>query len=122
MMQASFQVKERIQMREYTERIRVWITKEDYDKVKERMKEAGIKNMSSYIRKMALNGYMIRLDLSDLKEVLRLMRITANNMNQYAKRANENGSIYLADIRDIQRREEEIWQLLKAILERLSDL
>ena len=109
-------------MREYTERIRVWITKEDYDKIKERMKEAGIKNMSAYIRKMALNGYMIRLDLSDLKEVLRLMRITANNMNQYAKRANEDGSIYLADIRDIQRREEEIWQLLKAILERLSSL
>lgn len=109
-------------MREYTERIRVWITKEDYDKIKERMKEAGIKNMSAYVRKMALNGYMIRLDLSDLKEVLRLMRITANNMNQYAKRANEDGSIYLADIRDIQRREEEIWQLLKAILERLSSL
>lgn len=109
-------------MREYTERIRAWITKEDYDKIKERMKEAGIKNMSAYIRKMALNGYMIRLDLSDLKEVLRLMRITANNMNQYAKRANEDGSIYLADIRDIQRREEEIWQLLKAILERLSSL
>ena len=89
-------------MRKYTDRIRVWIKPEDRELIKKKMEEAGIKNMSAYIRKMAIDGYVIRLDMSDVKEVSRLLRINANNINQYAKRANETGNIYLEDIRDIQ--------------------
>jgi hypothetical protein len=84
------------------------------------MKEAGINNMAAYIRKMAIDGYVVRLDLSDVKEVTRLLRINSNNINQYAKRANETGSIYLEDIKDIQRSQEELWKLMKGILLRLS--
>lgn len=75
-------------MREYTDRIRVWIKPGDKEKIRKRMAEAGIRNMSAYIRKMAIDGYVIKLDLSDVKEVSRLLRINANNINQYAKRAN----------------------------------
>ena len=82
-------------MREYTDRVRVWIKPEERKLIERRMKEAGIRNMSAYIRKMAIDGYVIRLDLSDLKEVSRLMGINSNNLNQYAKKANETGSIYL---------------------------
>ena len=74
-------------MREYTDRIRVWIKPGDKEKIRKRMAEAGIRNMSAYIRKMAIDGYVIKLDLSDVKEVSRLLRINANNINQYAKRA-----------------------------------
>jgi hypothetical protein len=87
-----------------------------------KMEEAGIKNMSAYIRKMAIDGYVIKLDLSDVKEVSRLLRINANNMNQYAKRANENGSIYLEDIKVIKAQQEELWELMKKILQRLSTI
>ena len=52
-------------MREYTDYIRVMLKKGDREKIEERMKEAGIKNMSAYIRKMAIDGYVVRLDLSD---------------------------------------------------------
>ena len=69
-------------MREYTDRIRVWIKPGDKEKIKKRMAEAGIRNMSAYIRKMAIDGYVIKLDLSDVKEVSRLLRINANNINQ----------------------------------------
>ena len=69
--------------------IYVRVTKEEWKKIHDRMREAGMKNMSAYIRKMALNGYLIHLDLSDVREVLRLLRISSNNLNQYAKRANE---------------------------------
>ena len=109
-------------MREYTDRIRVWIRKEDRELIKKKMEEAGISNLSDYIRKRAIDGYVIRLDLSDVKEVSRLLRINANNINQYAKRANETGSIYLEDIKDVQRQQEELWILMKEILQRLATI
>ena len=58
------------------------------------MKQTGIRSIGVYLRKMSLEGYCIQLDLSDVKEVVRLLRICSNNLNQYAKKANETGSIY----------------------------
>ena len=102
--------------------IYVRVTKEEWKKIHERMEEAGMKNLSAYIRKMALNGYLVHLDLSDVREVLRLLRISSNNLNQYAKRANETGSIYEADIKDLQKSHREILSLMGDILDRLSSI
>ena len=109
-------------MREFTDPFIVRFKPGDRDIVRRKMKEAGINNMAAYIRKMAIDGYVVRLDLSDVKEVSRLLRINANNINQYAKRANETGSIYLGDIKDIKRGQEELWILMKDILQRLSTI
>lgn len=106
----------------YTDMIRFRIHDGDRELIKKRMKESGISNMSDYIRKMAIDGYVIRLDLSDVKEVSRLLRINANNINQIAKRANETGCIYQADIKTVQKQQEEIWKMMKAILQRLSSI
>ena len=84
------------------------------------MKEAGIENMSAFVRKMAIDGYVIHLDLSDVKEVSRLLRINANNINQCAKRANETGNIYYGEIKRIQAQQEQLWMMMKAIMQRLS--
>ena len=78
------------------------VSKADRERIREKMDELGVMNMSAYIRKMALDGYCVKLDLQDLKELIRLLRICSNNLNQYAKKANETGSIYLADIQDLQ--------------------
>ena len=109
-------------MREYTDYIRVKLTKDDRRRIRERMEEAGITNMSAYIRKMAIDGYLVKLDLSDMNEVARLLRINSNNINQYAKRANESGSIYLEDIKEIQNQQERLWESMKKILQRLSTI
>ena len=53
------------------------VTPEEWDLIRERMREAGMTNTSAYIRKMALNGYVINVDLGDVKEVLRLLRINS---------------------------------------------
>ena len=90
--------------------------------IEEKMKTAGFKNISQYLRKMAIDGYTINLDLSDMKEALRLLRIMSNNLNQYAKKANESGSIYLTDIEDLKRRHEEIFNVMKEVLSQLSAL
>ena len=102
--------------------IYIKIKPEEKEMIREKMKEAGIKNMSAYIRKMAIDGYIVKLDLSDVKEVSRLLRINANNINQIAKRANETGCIYRADIKTVEKQQEEIWQMMKAILQRLSSI
>jgi len=102
--------------------IYVRVTEDEWNKIHERMREAGMRNLSAYIRKMALNGYLIRLDLSDVKEVLRLLHISSNNLNQYAKRANETGSIYEADIKDLQESHRKILKLMGELLDRLSSI
>lgn len=109
-------------MREYTDTFLVRFRPGERDIVRQKMKEAGIKNMAAYIRKMAIDGYVINLDLSDVKEVSRLLRINSNNLNQYAKQANTNGSIYYADIKNLQRQHSELLQLMKAILHRLNSI
>ena len=87
-----------------------------------KMDEIGIRNKSSYLRKMALDGYCVNLELEDVKEMVSLLRYCSNNLNQYAKRANESGSIYAEDIRDLQQRQEEIWEIAKEILARLATI
>lgn len=77
-------------------------SKEEVERIHEKMDELGIRSMGAYLRKMALDGYCIRLDLQDVKALVSLLRICSNNLNQYAKRANETGSIYRADIEDLQ--------------------
>ena len=77
-------------MREYTDTFLVRFKEGERDIVRRKMEEAGIRNMAAYIRKMAIDGYVIRLDLSDVKEVARLLRINSNNLNQYAKRARQH--------------------------------
>ena len=104
------------------DRLELRLKNGEMDLIEKRMKEAGMKNMSAYIRKMAIDGYVIRLDLSDLKEVSRLMGINSNNLNQYAKKANETGSIYLNDIRILQDQHEKIWEELREIKFKLASI
>ena len=95
-------------------------SKEEVERIHQKMDELGIRSMGAYLRKMALDGYCINLDLQDVKEMVSLLRRCSNNLNQYAKRANETGSIYRADINDLQERLEEIWTDMKEVLVRLA--
>ena len=97
-------------------------SKEEVERIHQKMDELGIRSMGAYLRKMALDGYCINLDLQDVKELVSFLRICSNNLNQYAKRANETGSIYEADIKDLQERLEEIWMDMKEVLVRLSSI
>ncbi len=109
-------------MREYNDYIRVMLKDGDREKIEKRMKEAGVKNMSAYIRKMAIDGIIVNLDITELNETTRLLRINANNLNQYAKRANETGSIYLEDIKELKEQLDGIWDTLKDIWKKISHI
>ena len=97
-------------------------SQEEVDRIHQKMDAAGIRSLGAYLRKMALDGYCIRLDLGDVTEMTRLLRICSNNLNQYAKWANETGSIYAADIQDLKVRLDEIWENQKLLLKKLADI
>lgn len=86
------------------------------------MREAGTTNMGAYLRKMALDGYILRLDLPELKEMLSQLRYMGNNVNQIAKRANEVGVIDEMDIRSVSKRQERMLEQMARLLEKLSGL
>ena len=87
-----------------------------------KMREAGTTNMGAYLRKMALDGYILRLDLPELKEILSQLRYMGNNVNQIAKRANEVGVIDEMDIRGVSKRQERMLEQMARLLEKLSGL
>ena len=100
-----------------------FLANEEEEKViRQKMKESGVTQIGAYLRKMAIDGYIVNLDLSDTKEVIRLLRICSNNLNQYTKKAHETGSIYEEDILEMKQKQEELWNLMKAILDKLSSI
>lgn len=105
-----------------SEMLYVRLTPEEKKQIEEKMTQLGILNMSAYIRKMTLDGYCIRLDLSVIREMTNQISRIGNNLNQVAKRANETGSIYQDDIRDLQKKFDEIIALEKAILTSLASV
>ena len=100
-------------MKEYSKGIYVKFKPEEVEMLHNRMKEAGNQNMSAFIRKMALNGYMIIPEWPELKGVLSLHSRISNNLNQYAKKANETGNIYREDITELKEMHDEQTKLLK---------
>ena len=75
-----------------------------------------------YLRKMALDGYVVKLDLPELKELVSLMRRSSNNLNQLTRKVHETGRVYDADLEDISQRQEQLWEGVSQILTQLSKL
>ena len=98
------------------------LTDQEKKLITEKMKIAGIPKMSTYLRKMAIDGYILKLDMPELKEMISLMRYSSNNLNQIAKRTNETGRTYEADIQSIQDSQEKIWSGINRILRRLGEI
>ena len=99
--------------------IYVWVRPDELEVIRERMAEAGIRNMSAYIRKMALNGYVLHVDLSDIRELVALQRRCANNLNQVAVHVNTYG-IYPSEIAALQKDYADLWEPLSELLKKLS--
>ena len=102
--------------------VHVCFTADEKAKVKQRMADAGIRNMSEFLLKMALNGYVLTLDLSEVREMVRLLSNATNNINQVAKRANETRSVGAADINALKAFVAGVWEQANGILAKLSKL
>lgn len=85
-----------------------------------KMERLGAKKLGAYLRKMAVDGYMIQLDLADVRELVSLLRRTSNSLNQLTKRVHETGNVYGNDIEDLRQSYDRLWEVADEILTRLS--
>ena len=86
------------------------------------MAQLGTSNLSAYLRKMAIDGLIVKLDMPELREMISLLRRSSNNLNQIAKRMNETGRVYDTDIREVLENQERLWEMANAILVKLAGI
>jgi protein-tyrosine-phosphatase len=98
------------------------VTEQERALIEEKMKLANIRNMRAYLLKMAVDGYVVRLDLSDIRDMVSLLRNATNNLNQIARRANETRNIYEADIKDLQAYYDRLWEQAEGIMKKLAEI
>lgn len=101
--------------------LNVMVTPEERELIQQRMDEAGIRNMGAYMRKMALNGYVLNVDLAPVRELVSLQRHCANNLNQVAIHANSYG-VYPEEIKQLQRDYTALWEPLSELIHVLSKI
>ena len=97
-------------------------TEEELNIIHQKMKALGITNQSAFIRAMTLNGYVLKLDLPELHQTVRLMGSMSNNVNQIARKLHEGGSMYETEIDEIKANQDELLMMLNRILQQLDHL
>ena len=99
-----------------------YVNKDEMELIQQKMQAFGTSNMSAYLRKMAIDGYVLKLDLPELKELVSLLRRWSNNLNQLTRRVHQTGRIYDADLQELNAQQERIWDGVKQILKQLAKL
>ncbi len=96
--------------------LKIWVDEEEKLLIQEKMKQLGTSQIGAYLRKMAIDGYVINFDTTDIKTFSKELQKIGRNINQIAKRVNSTNSIYREDMDEIRERQKEIWLLQRRIL------
>ena len=108
--------------RKRTVQLHFMVTEHEWELIRQKMAQLGTNNLGVYLRKMAVDGYIVKLDLPELTELLSLLRRTSNNINQVARRVHETGNIYDTDLEDILQKQKELWDGVNEILSCLGGI
>ena len=101
-------------------RYTIRFTESEARQIEDKMKLAGVNATAAFIRAMILNGYILRIDLPEIREMIRLLSNMTNNLNQIAKRLNAHGHMYETEIEEIQQKQNELWQMMRQLLTKLD--
>ena len=96
------------------------VTEEEYAQIQARMALVGTGNLSAFLRKLALDGRIVLLDMDEIKTLVSLLRRTSANINQIAKRVNTTSRVYENDLAETQNRLGEVWLALDDVLRKLA--
>ena len=94
-------------------RIEFRVTEQEHQLIQKKMEQLGTKNMGAYLRKMAIDGYIIKVDYTEQKKLAAAVSRVAGNINQICRRINQTGHFYEDDIVELKAKQCEIWELLK---------
>ena len=99
-----------------------WVTEKEKDFIESKMKQFSSLNRSAYLRKIALDGYIINLNIPELKEIVSLLRYSSNNINQIAMKVNATGAVFQNEIEEIRKNQAELWSMLNRIIAKFSKI
>ncbi len=98
------------------------VTPEERALIEQKMAQLGTTNMAAYLRKMAIDGFVVNLELPELGELVSLLRRSSNNLNQLTRRVHETGRFYDADMDDLRQSQERLWDAAQKILTSLAKI
>lgn len=98
------------------------VTPEEMVVIEQKMKKARIPNKRAYLRKMAVDGYVISLDMGNIAELVKLLRSISNNVNQIARRCNETRNLYTQDVEELRQGYQVVQKRILDFVKRLTDL
>lgn len=108
--------------RKRTVQLHFMVTEHERELIRQKMAQLGTNNLGVYLRKMAVDGYIVKLELPELSELLSLLRRTSNNVNQIARRVHETGNIYDTDLENILQKQQELWAGVNEILSQFGGI
>ena len=117
--------KERILLppeRKRDKQLKIWVSQEELDMIHQKMAEFGTSNMGAFVRKMVIDGYIVKLDIPELKEIVHLLGPIGNNVNQMARKLNAGSSIYREDIAEVNAKLDAVYKLQRRILKKLAKI
>lgn len=97
-----------------------WVSKQEKEQIEEKMAQLGTDNLSAYLRKMAIDGLVVKLELPELREMISLLRYSSNNLNQLTRHVHETGRLYDTDLEDMRQSYERLWEAANQILTSLA--
>ena len=98
------------------------VTPEERALIEQKMAQLGTTNMAAYLRKMAIDGFVVNLELPELGEMVSLLRRSSNNLNQLTRRVHETGRFYDADLEELRQNHERLWDAAQSILTSLAKI
>lgn len=98
------------------------VTPEERELIERKMEQLGTSNMAAYLRKMAMDGYVVNLELPELREMVSLLRRSSNNLNQLTRRVHETGRFYDADLEELRQSYDGLWDAAQKILSSLAKI
>ena len=108
--------------RKRDKQLKIWVSQEELDMIHQKMAEFGTPNMGAFVRKMVIDGYIVKLDIPELKEIIRLLGPIGNNVNQMARQLHSTGSIYQQDLVEVEKQLEQNYKMLRKLITKLSKI
>ena len=102
--------------------LKFYVSEKELEQIRMKMEQYSTNNLSAYLRKIAIDGYVVNLELPELGEMVSLLRRSSNNLNQLAKRVHETGRFYDADLEDLRRDYDDLWEAAQKILRSLAKI
>ena len=98
------------------------VSPEEKTVIDQKMAALGTNNLRAYLRKMAVDGYVVQVDMSSVVELVKLLRSISNNVNQIARRCNSTHNLYAQDVEDLRKGYAAVWQAISELLKKFESL